>query len=362
MEKQHFDDLSITPYIPPLASSEYFGIALLHCINLIGMCQWGTRDSAEIEYEMTSVERIIEYTKIPSEPSLKSASNQEPPRHWPSCGEIIFRHVDFKYSNSRTLVLSNFNLQINAGEKIGIIGRTGIADGGRVIFTSFQHFILKLILGAGKTSIIEALFRMEEFDGEIIIDGIPSTTLGLHDLRKNISYIPQNPILFSGTVRFNLDPFCELSDAEAWNALNLVEMKEFTKTLPGGLDFKLVKGGLNFSMGQRQLICLARAIIRKNKILISDEATASVDPETDRLIQETMKLNFADCTVLTISHQIHNVIGSDRILVLENGRIVEFDQPFALLMKRDGYLRKLVDANDPATVQMLTDLAKKVSR
>lgn len=337
------------------------GIALLHCINLIGMCQWGTRDSAEVEFEMTSVERIIEYTKIPSEPSLRSAANQQPPKHWPSCGEIIFRHVDFKYSNSRTLVLSNFNLKINAGEKIGIIGRSGIAD---VFIYYFKNFIFHKktnFLGAGKTSIIEALFRMEEYKGEIIIDGILSTTLGLHDLRKNISYIPQNPILFSGTLRFNLDPFCELSDAEAWNALNLVEMKEFVKTLPGGLDFKLVKGGLNFSMGQRQLICLARAIIRNNQILISDEATASVDPETDILIQETIKLNFSNCTVLTISHQIHNIIDSDRILVLENGRIVEFDQPYELLMKRDGYLRKLVDANDPATVRMLTDLATKVS-
>lgn len=138
-------------------------------------------------------------------------------------------------------------------------------------------------------------------------------------------------------------------------------MKGFTKTLPGGLDYKLVKGGLNLSMGQRQLICLARATLRNNKILISDEATASVDPETDNLIQETIKLNFSSCTVLTISHQLHNVIESDRILVLENGKIVEFDQPISLLMKTDGYLRKLVDANDAETIQRLTDLAMKVS-
>lgn len=302
------------------------------------MCQWGTRDSAEIEYEMTSVERIIEYTKIASEPSLQSVLNRQPPKRWPLCGEIIFKNVYFKYSNSRALVLHNLNFQINAGEKIGIVGRTG----------------------AGKTSIIEALFRMEEYAGEILIDGILSTTLGLHDLRKNISYIPQNPILFSGTLRFNLDPTRDVTDGEVWNALDQVEMKEFIKTLPGGLDFRLVKGGLNFSMGQRQLICLARAIIRNNKILISDEATASVDPETDRLIQETIKLNFCDCTVLTISHQLHNVMESDRIMVMENGRVVEFDQPILLLMKTNGYLRKLVDANDPATIQMLTNLAKKV--
>lgn len=138
-------------------------------------------------------------------------------------------------------------------------------------------------------------------------------------------------------------------------------MKGFTKTLPGGLDYKLVKGGLNLSMGQRQLISLARATLRNNKILISDEATASVDPETDNLIQETIKLNFSACTVLTISHQLQNVIESDRILVLENGKIVEFDQPISLLMKTGGYLRKLVDANDAETIQRLTDLAKKVS-
>lgn len=137
-------------------------------------------------------------------------------------------------------------------------------------------------------------------------------------------------------------------------------MKEFIQTLPGGLDYKLVKGGLNFSMGQRQLICLARAILRNNNILISDEATASVDPDTDQVIQKTIRLNFSHCTVLTISHQLHNIMDSDRILVMENGRVVEFDQPIVLLMKVNGHLRKLVDQNDPVTIKMLTDLAKKV--
>ncbi|KAG4067031.1 hypothetical protein HA402_000022 [Bradysia odoriphaga] len=303
------------------------------------MCQWGTRDSTEIEYEMTSVERIIEYTKIKSEPPLNILSDHHPQKHWPSHGEIIFKNVDFKYSNSRALVLKNLNFRINPGEKIGIIGSTG----------------------AGKSSIIEAIFRMQEYSGEIIIDGILTTTLGLHDLRKNISYIPQIPILFSATLRFNLDPFGEASDVELWNALNQVEMKEFIKTLPGGLDYKLVQGGLNFSMGQRQLISLARAIIRNKKIFISDEATANVDPETDRLIQETIRLNFTDCTVLTISHQLYNVMNSDRILVLENGRIVELDQPLVLLQKTDGYLRKLVYCHDPATIEILTNLARKSS-
>ncbi|XP_037030674.1 probable multidrug resistance-associated protein lethal(2)03659 isoform X2 [Bradysia coprophila] len=319
------------------ASSNYFGFALLHCINLIGMCQWGTRDSTEIEYEMTSVERIIEYTKIKSEPPLNIPSDHHPPKHWPSHGEIIFKNVDFKYSNSRALVLKNINFRINPGEKIGIIGYTG----------------------AGKSSIIEAIFRMQEYSGEIIIDGILTTTLGLHDLRKNISYIPQNPILFSATLRFNLDPFGEAADVELWNALNQVEMKEFIKTLPGGLDYKLVQGGLNFSMGQRQLISLARAIIRNKKIFISDEATANVDPETDRLIQETIRLNFNSCTVLTISHQLYNIMDSDRILVLENGRIVELDRPLVLLQKTDGYLRKY--CHDPARIEMLTNLARKSS-
>lgn len=136
-------------------------------------------------------------------------------------------------------------------------------------------------------------------------------------------------------------------------------MKEFVETLPGELDYCLVKGGLNLSAGQRQLICLARAMIRNNKILIMDEATANVDPETDNLIQETIKFNFFDCTVLTISHKLHNVIESDRILVLDNGKIIEFDRPIMLLMKRNGYLRKLVDSNDAATIRMLTNLAKK---
>lgn len=136
-------------------------------------------------------------------------------------------------------------------------------------------------------------------------------------------------------------------------------MKEFIKTLPGGLDYKLVQGGLNFSMGQRQLISLARAIIRNKKIFISDEATDSVDPETDRLIQETIRLNFNCCTVLTISHHLYNVMDSDRILVLENGRIAELDRPFVLLQKKDGYLRKLVYCHDPVTVELLTNMARK---
>lgn len=193
--------------------SEIFGIAMLHCINLIGMCQWGTRDSAEIEYEMTSVERIIEYTKIPSEPPLKCDSKKQPPYGWPSGGEIIFRNVSFKYANSQSMILNDLNFKIFAKEKVGIVGRTG-----KLFLNLFTSGNIDII-GAGKTSIVEALFRMEEFDGEIVIDGILTTSLGLHDLRKNISIIPQMPILFSGTLRFNLDPFRDVTDAEIWNSL-----------------------------------------------------------------------------------------------------------------------------------------------
>lgn len=175
-------------------------MAILHCINLIGMCQYGMRQTAEVESHMTSVERVMEYAELPSEPSLESQPKYRPPNDWPSSGEIILKDVNFKYSENGDYVLKNLNLRIQAKEKIGIVGRTG----------------------AGKSSIVQAIFRLAELNGEIIIDGIVTNTLGLHDLRKNISIIPQDPVLFSGTLRFNLDPFDEHTDRKMWDALEQV--------------------------------------------------------------------------------------------------------------------------------------------
>lgn len=325
------------------------------------MCQWGMRQTAELESQMTSVERVMEYAEISSEAPLESVPKYRPPNNWPSHGEITFNDLNFKYSENGDFVLTNLNLRIQAREKIGIVGRTG----------------------AGKSSIVQAIFRLGELNGEILIDGIATNTLGLHDLRKKISIIPQDPVLFSGTLRFNLDPFEEHNDEKIWNALEQVndrdkffeskasqinihsflfqvELKSFVSTFSVGLDCKMMDSGSNFSMGQRQLVCLARAILRNNKILICDEATANVDPETDKLIQTTIRKKFSDCSVLTIAHRLHTVMDNDKILVIDAGNAVEYGHPFELLKRSDGHLRQLVDQTGAATSEILMRIAAEV--
>ncbi|XP_037038321.1 probable multidrug resistance-associated protein lethal(2)03659 isoform X1 [Bradysia coprophila] len=311
------------------------GLAILNCINLIGMCQWGMRQTAEIESQMTSVERVMEYADLKSEAALESEPKYQPPPNWPSSGEIRFNDLNFKYSENGDFVLRNVNLLIRPREKIGIVGRTG----------------------AGKSSIVQAIFRLAELNGEIVIDGIATSTLGLHDLRKRISIIPQEPVLFSGTLRFNLDPFDEHTDGKIWDALEQVELKSFVSSSLNGLDCRIMDGGLNFSMGQRQLVCLARAILRNNKILICDEATANVDPETDKLIQTTIRKKFSGCSVLTIAHRLHTVMDNDRILVIDAGNVVEFGHPYELLQRSDGHLTKLVNQTGSETSDVLMRIA-----
>ncbi|XP_049530637.1 ATP-binding cassette subfamily C member 4 [Anopheles darlingi] len=312
------------------------GLAITKCISLVGMCQWGMRQSAELENQMVSVERVREYTNLPSEPPLETAPKYRPQRNWPEHGTIRFSNVDLRYSDDGERVLKDLNFSIRSCEKIGIVGRTG----------------------AGKSSLVQALFRLAPFDGTIEIDDIDTKTLGLRDLRSKISIIPQDPILFSGTLRSNLDPFEERKDDELWSALDQVELKEPVSSLAGGLECRMSDGGSNFSMGQRQLVCLARAILRDNKILVLDEATANVDPETDKLIQTTIRTKFAHCTVLTIAHRLHTVMDSDRVLVMDAGRVVEFGHPHELLHGPIGYLRRLVDQTGVATAAMLMRIAE----
>ncbi|XP_055678761.1 probable multidrug resistance-associated protein lethal(2)03659 isoform X2 [Lutzomyia longipalpis] len=314
------------------------GLAITQVFNLIFMCQWGMRQTAELENQMTSVERVIEYAEQPSEPATETEPKYRPPVDWPHSGGLTFTNFTLRYAPDGKDVLKDINITIKPREKIGIVGRTG----------------------AGKSSIIQALFRLAFNDGIIEIDGINTETLGLHDLRSKISIIPQDPILFTGTLRHNLDPFEEKTDDDIWSALAQVELKEPVSHLPRGLDSKMSDGGSNFSMGQRQLVCLARAILRNNRILVLDEATANVDPETDRLIQTTIRNKFAQCTVLTIAHRLHTVMDSDRVLVVDAGRVVEFGHPYDLIQKsQGGFFRALVDETGPITSVQLIELAKR---
>uniref|UniRef100_A0A8C6CPX6 Multidrug resistance-associated protein 4 n=1 Tax=Moschus moschiferus TaxID=68415 RepID=A0A8C6CPX6_MOSMO len=312
------------------------GLALSYALTLMGMFQWCVRQSAEAENMMISVERVIEYTDLEKEAPWEYQKRPLP--SWPHEGVIIFDNVNFSYSLDGPLVLKHLTALIKSREKVGIVGRTG----------------------AGKSSLIAALFRLSEPEGKIWIDKILTTEIGLHDLRKKMSIIPQEPVLFTGTMRKNLDPFNEHSDEELWNALEEVQLKEAIEDLPGKMDTELAESGSNFSVGQRQLVCLARAILRKNRILIIDEATANVDPRTDELIQKKIREKFAHCTVLTIAHRLNTIIDSDRIMVLDSGRLKEYDEPYVLLQNRDSLFYKMVQQLGKAEAAALTETAKQV--
>lgn len=212
--------------------------------------------------------------------------------------------------------------------------------------------------GAGKSSLITALFHLAKVDGKITLDKVDTLKIGLHDLRKKMSIIPQDPMLFSATLRDNLDPFHEHEDLAIWSALGDVELKHAVTAL----DQQVAQGGSNFSTGQRQLLCLARAIIRRNKVLVLDEATANVDPKTDELIQQTIRVKFRNCTVITIAHRLHTIIDSDKVLVMSDGKAVEFDHPHVLLQESDGVFTKLVMETGSLMSQQLKNDALKVHK
>ncbi|XP_050079430.1 probable multidrug resistance-associated protein lethal(2)03659 [Anopheles maculipalpis] len=301
------------------------GLAITQVLNLIGMCNWGIRQTAELENQMTSVERVLEYAQLVPETGLvPGVQTTERTEAWPENPGITFRQVYLRYSPTAEPVLKGLSFDIKPKEHVGIVGRTG----------------------AGKSSIIQALFRLTPLhagDGIIEIDGINIGSVPLRQCRGRISIIPQDPVIFSGSLRSNLDPDERLPDEQLWKALEQVELKTTITSLAGGLNTKMSEGGSNLSAGQRQLLCLARAVLKGSKILILDEATANVDPKTDALIQRTIRTQFHDCTVLTIAHRLHTILDNDRVLVIDAGQMVEFDSPQKLLQIPDGFFRKLVE-------------------
>uniref|UniRef100_A0A8C8BA77 Canalicular multispecific organic anion transporter 1 n=1 Tax=Otus sunia TaxID=257818 RepID=A0A8C8BA77_9STRI len=287
------------------------GLSVSSALNVTQTLNWLVRMSSELETNIVAVERVHEYTKVKNEAPW--VTEKRPPRGWPSKGEIQFIDYKVRYRPELELVLQGITCNIASTEKVGVVGRTG----------------------AGKSSLTNCLFRLlEAAGGSILIDEVDIATIGLHDLRQNLTIIPQDPVLFTGTLRMNLDPFDQYTDEEVWKALELAHLKTYVQDLPEGLLHLVSEGGENLSVGQRQLVCLARAVLRKAKILILDEATAAVDLETDNLIQTTIRSEFADCTVLTIAHRLHTIMDSNRVMVLQAGRIVEYDSPEELLKKQ----------------------------
>ena len=356
------------------------GQQIIYLILISETLQWGLRQAINADSVMSSALRALRFSEITSEDEIykpkdrelitqiqvfQSARGSEQEElhilnvlshnplnelkgQWPTQGHIIFNKVCMKYRNELDLILNELSFTVLPGEKIGVVGRTG----------------------AGKSSLIQALFRMVEYHkGSIEIDGINIKDIGLHTLRGNISIIPQNPYVFSGSIKRNLDPMGLSNEEDIWRVLTDVELKDHVMGLEGGInaDMSYAKGV--FSVGQKQLLCLARAILKKNKILVLDEATANVDLNTDILIQRKIKELFKMCSIITVAHRLLSIADYDKVLVMEKGRIVEFDEPFLLLsseeeeeegkISKNGYFADMVRAMGEETAGVVLEITRK---
>lgn len=303
-----------------LIDSKTTGLAVTYGLSLNMLQGWAIFVLCSLENRMISVERILQYMTIPSEPPL-TISESRPDCHWPTKGEIELRNLHVKYAPHLPLVLKGVTCTFSGGMKTGIVGRTG----------------------GGKSTLIQTLFRIvDPCIGQILIDGIDISTIGLHDLRTRLSIIPLDPVMFEGTLRSNIDPLDEYSDEQIWEALDCCHLGDEVRKNELKLDSTVTENGENWSAGQRQLVCLGRVILKRRRVLVLDEATSSVDPKTDSLIQKTLKQQFAECTVITIAHRITSVLDSDKVILLDNGEIAEHDSPAKLLEDSSSLFSKLV--------------------
>jgi ABC-type multidrug transport system fused ATPase/permease subunit len=305
---------------PGLIDPGIAGLAVTYGLNLNMLQAWVVWSMCTLENKIISVERILQYISIPEEPPL-SISEDKLARNWPSEGEIQLQNLHVKYAPQLPFVLKGLTVTFPGGLKTGIVGRTG----------------------SGKSTLIQALLRIvDPTIGQILIDGVDICTIGLHDLRFRLSIIPQEPTMFEGTVRSNLDPLGEYTDNQIWEALDSCQLGDEVRKKELKLDSPVIENGENWSVGQRQLVCLARVILKRSKILVLDEATASVDTATDNLIQKTLRQQFSEATVITIAHRITSVLDSDMVLLLDNGVAVERDTPAKLLEDKSSLFSKLV--------------------
>ncbi|XP_037993694.1 ATP-binding cassette sub-family C member 8 isoform X1 [Motacilla alba alba] len=315
---------SITSCLYNKITSGLVGLGLTYALMVSNYLNWMVRNLADMEIQLGAVKRINGLLKTEAENYEGLLSSSQIPQNWPDRGEIQIQNLSVRYDSNLKPVLKHVNAHISPGQKIGICGRTG----------------------SGKSSFSLAFFRMvDTFEGRIIIDGIDIAKLPLQTLRSRLSIILQDPILFSGTIRFNLDPEKKCTDSMLWEALEIAQLKHVVKALPGGLDAIVTEGGENFSQGQRQLFCLARAFVRKTSIFIMDEATASIDMATENILQKVVMTAFADRTVVTIAHRVHTILNSDLVIVMKRGVILEYDKPEVLLEQEDSVFASFVQAD-----------------
>ena len=297
------------------------GLSLTLLLQLSGLLQWFTRQSSELINQMVAIERVAAFTELPSEAPLELSQDKNL-KHWPAQGRVQLSDLSVRYRSDLPIALSGVSFDVESGERVGIVGRTG----------------------SGKSTVVEALFRLLEAEtGVLSLDGLDITKVGLHKLRRGMSVIPQTPVLFSGcSIRENLDPFSKYHDTVIMKSLSDVQMSDAVTALPDGIHTMIAEGGSNLSCGEKQLICVARAILQKAKVIVLDEPTANVDYATDALLHHALVTSFPGTSVIAVAHRLDTIIDYDKIVVIDGGRLLECGSPHELL-EHGEHFRSMVD-------------------